>query len=256
MSSLCVSLSAPTLEECTAVLRARGQAGVGGVAEIRVDLISVHGKGAVTDDQLAQVFTEAATQGLTTVATCRDVKPEPGFTEARSDLLLRCMELGATYIDIEVESPSDYKRKLVEAARARTPAPCKVIVSYHNYECTPSTEELDSVVAECFAGGAEIAKVAVQATCVEDSARVLALYAKHKSGTVLALGMGAHGGITRVAAPLLGAPFTFVSHDAASATAPGQLTADEMISVFAIVGGATDAQATATAPGSDAPART
>ena len=82
------------------------------------------------------------------------------------------------------------------------------------------------MVDKCFELGAGVAKLAVKAVTRADVARVLALYDDER--VVVALAMGELGVISRVAAPMLGAPFTFVAADAASATAPGQLTAEQM----------------------------
>jgi 3-dehydroquinate dehydratase-1 len=47
--------------------------------------------------------------------------------------------------------------------------------------------------------------------------------------------MGEMAGLTRVAAPILGAEFTFASSDKSDETAPGQLTIEELLSIYKIV---------------------
>ena len=75
------------------------------------------------------------------------------------------------------------------------------------------------------AEGADLVKLACQANSQADSARLLSLYENYKN--ILVIGMGAQGAITRIAAPFLGAPFSFVAGKAGK-TAPGQLTFSEM----------------------------
>lgn len=52
-----------------------------------------------------------------------------------------------------------------------------MIVSSHNYESTPSSEELGNLVARIQATGADIVKIATTATDITDSARIFQLLA-------------------------------------------------------------------------------
>jgi len=90
---------------------------------------------------------------------------------------------------------------------------------------------LQEICTECFADGADIAKIAVASHSEQDTARVLALHDSEKP--VVMLAMGEKGKISRIAGPLLGAPFTFVAVSPETATAPGQLTADQMRGLYA-----------------------
>ncbi len=62
------------------------------------------------------------------------------------------------------------------------PSSTGVIISYHNYSETPSDEALEALVEDMFDEGADIAKIATTAKCVEDSARMLALPGKAPGG--------------------------------------------------------------------------
>lgn len=52
------------------------------------------------------------------------------------------------------------------------PEKVKIIVSSHNYQKTPSTEEIGDLVARIQATGADIVKIATTALDITDSARV------------------------------------------------------------------------------------
>ena len=217
--ALCVSLSATTFEETSQLLASlipQSEAGTQQkgpmIVEVRADLMSNRGKGEMSDDELHQIFRYP---NLPKIATCRDLK-SPGFTAERRQVLEKAMESGASYVDVEYEAPEDYQKAVVSVAKKFN---VDVIISYHNYESTPSSTELETIVNRCYACGADIAKVATMAKSKQDSARVLALYNSEKP--VVALAMGGLGQITRVAAVKLGAPFTFVSASAEAATAPG-----------------------------------
>jgi len=78
--------------------------------------------------------------------------------------------------------------------------------------------------------GADKVKIATMANNAKDNALILSLYAEYDN--LIAFCMGKLGMITRVAAPVLGADFTFVAYSKKEATAPGQLTVGEMIDVY------------------------
>jgi 3-dehydroquinate dehydratase-1 len=147
--------------------------------------------------------------------------------EERARVLVAAVEAGATYVDVEIESPKWFKDKVIEAARNTE---CQAIVSFHDFDGTPEKERLAEIVAACFDDGADVAKVACLAHTVRDSARILSLLDSDRP--VIALGMGAQGKITRIAAPLLGSPLTFASRSAGQETADGQL---DITSLTAIV---------------------
>lgn len=208
---ICLSLGNPSVELCQELLP-----GVE-LAEIRLD-------GAdLSLEQIQWIFTFHDNL----IATYR---PKAG-NEApgkRKIALLTAVEAGAAYVDIEIEAEAAFKKEIMQAARLRG---CRVILSYHNYENTPSKKQLDAVIEQCFSEGADIAKIACQVHSEADSARILSLYdypGQFHQGKITAIGMGEKGKITRLAAPLLGAPFTYASQAPGKETAPGQLDKDTL----------------------------
>ncbi|WP_320052136.1 type I 3-dehydroquinate dehydratase [uncultured Acetobacteroides sp.] len=188
------------------------------MAEIRIDLLGL------TKDEIAAVFRSHPNL----IATCR---PDTMGIDAQRELLLTAVESGAAYVDVEVEAPSSFKKKMVEAAHAKG---CKVIVSYHNYTETPSRETLLGIMVEMVDDGADILKLATMANSAADAARILSLY-ENPIKPMVALAMGEAGKVTRIAIPLLGAPFTFAAPEGA-ATAPGQLTDIGMNTIYKTIG--------------------
>lgn len=150
------------------------------------------------------------------VATCR---PNGQSESDRAQILSWAIEDGAAYVDIEIETDSSFKAPLVQLAREKN---CKVIVSYHNFEGTPDTEELHRIVETCFFHGADIAKVACHVNTPAEAARIIGLGDNERP--VIPIGMGELGRIARVAAPFVGSPFTYASMDGEEA-APGQIDA-------------------------------
>jgi 3-dehydroquinate dehydratase type I len=205
---ICISIAEPTPEECLAALQ--------GVpfAEIRLDRMSVDEQG------VRRIF--SGRRGL--IATCR-----PGGTpgENRRALLLAAIAAGASYVDIEVDAREDDRRIIVAAAKK---AGCRIIVSYHHLGRMPLRRELESIVERCFAGGADVAKIACRVESDRDNARLLGLLDDARPLAVM--GLGRKGTKTRVMASLLGAAFVYASRGAGRETAEGQIDRDRLASAL------------------------
>jgi 3-dehydroquinate dehydratase-1 len=123
-----------------------------------------------------------------------------------------------------------YREELSKFARSYH---TRVIISYHNFIYTPSQDYLDIIIKESKKWNADRVKIATTATNKSDCSTVMGLYARHNN--IIAFCMGEQGKITRLAAPLLGADFTFASWNDTLATAPGQLTVEEMKKIYNIL---------------------
>lgn len=211
---ICVSIGEKTVDGCIDALRNLE------FAEIRIDKIENIALGGIQ-----KIFS----QPVRLIATCR-----PGGTldeNARKELLLSAIESGASFVDIEVENRDEYKKEVISAARKKG---CKVIVSSHNYNRTPSCAELGQVLDWCFDSGADIAKIACMVNSEQDCARLLGLLDDHRK--IVVVGMGKSGRIVRIAAPLLGSPFTFASLGNGKETADGQINKEEMEQIMKLLG--------------------
>lgn len=180
------------------------------MAEIRLDLTQF------SIEQINAVF--SLKKKL--IATYRPVE---GLETERLPKLKAAIGAGADYVDIEYESADNFKKEIIEYAHLHN---CDVIISYHNYECTPGLEELQAVIHESFNKGADVVKIATMVKTNNDNARIISLY--NISGRVVAFGMGNLGKITRIVAPFLGAEFTFAAMDEGEETAPGQIKYSRM----------------------------
>lgn len=162
------------------------------------------------------------------IATCR---PGRFSDEERISRLKASMDLGAGFLDLEIESSMEYFRELAGDAIEHG---CQVIVSYHNNEQTPGRDQLKTILEKAYEMGASVAKIATEVRSREDIRNLLSLY--DLPGRKVVIGMGAMGRITRVAALYLGAPFTFASPEDGSETAPGQLSFSQLNQIFQIIG--------------------
>jgi 3-dehydroquinate dehydratase-1 len=219
---ICISIGEPDVEFCKKVLQDPETE----MAEIRLDGIEL----SAADIQ--HIFSLHPRL----IATCR---PGRHNDDQRKKKLIAAMVAGALYVDIEIEAKQDFKQELIQIARVQG---TRVIISYHNHESTPSRSELERNVDRCFSFGADIAKIACAVHSESDSARLLSLYdyvKKTEQGDsirqLVAIGMGEKGTITRVAGPLLGAPFTYASILAGWETAPGQLDIKTMSKIYQLI---------------------
>jgi 3-dehydroquinate dehydratase type I len=199
---ICVSIREPTTETCLNALKNLA------FAEVRID-----GMRATIED-MGKIFS----QPLRLIATFR---PEGPRVDMRKEFLLAAIDAGASYVDIEMESGNAYRKEIIEQERLKG---CKVIISFHDFRKTPEAEELARIISRCFREGADIAKIACKVNSARDNVRLLnILDSDDFHGRTVVVGMGAQGRVTRVAAPLLGSPFTFASLSDEKKTAEGQI---------------------------------
>ncbi|MBN1951586.1 MAG: type I 3-dehydroquinate dehydratase [Bacteroidales bacterium] len=205
---ICVAIADKNPEVCLRILEQVE------LAEIRIDLTGFD------EEQVRKVCSHSTP----TVATCRADNLD---AEIQYQLLVAAIESGAAYVDVEIEAGRQQIDRIGAAAKK---AGCKLIVSYHNYSETPSSEDLNMIIEECFSLGADIAKLATRVNHRSDNARLLSLYASDKP--LVILGMGETGKITRIMAPFLGAEFSFAGMDDGKITAPGQIPYSQMKSII------------------------
>ncbi len=173
-------------------------------AEIRIDQVEYE------HNQLEAIFSI----GKELIATCRKGNHND---DERAKILTNALEWGASYVDIEIETEPQWRKPIIDLARKLNR---KVIISYHNFAETPDTKELYRIADSLYEAGADIAKIACMANSKADCSKILGLYENYRN--LVAFCMGNIGKITRLAAPLLGAPFTYASFKGME-TAPGQI---------------------------------
>ena len=208
---ICVSLGGVSYKSCLKILSEVD------MAEIRIDRMKL------TQSELEKIFSSHPHL----IATCR-----PGFFEEqqRQDLLLEAINAGAAYIDIEVDSKTSFKKKIIHQAKKKNR---KVIISYHNFKLTPPRSDVIKKVNICFANGADIAKISWFVQSPKDNARLLSLL--DDSRPVVVTGMGPLGRITRIAAHFCGNPITYAGWSHEQETAPGQLPKLEIENIWRLI---------------------
>lgn len=210
-----IPLVAVSFDDTDAELRAHeAQAAGVDVAELRVD------RYARTDTAhvLAQVDAFKALPVLATIRSPLEGGDWKGTEDERLDLF-RALAPRVQAVDIELSS-REILSGVIEAARAHDTV---AIVSYHNFEFTPATEELQAVIDEASIAGADVVKVSTMVESEDDVRRLAALLLRAGAdGTrLIVIAMGATGAVSRVFFPALGSRITYSFFGASSA--PGQL---------------------------------
>ena len=175
------------------------------ILELRIDVLE-----DPNPDKIQQLIKDIS---YPTIATNR-VQSEGGFfkgsEEERTSILINAAKY-ADIVDIELQTDEEMRYDVVKAAKY-------TIISFHDFQKTPSFEELLEVVnAEKEIGN--IAKFAVMPNEYKDTLTVLNVLSEVSN--TIGIAMGALGKYTRIVAPIFGSPITFASIGKESA--PGQL---------------------------------
>ena len=174
--------------------------------------------------------------------------------------LVRAIEAGARYVDVEMEAEKQMSKRVRNAAHENGTV---FIRSYHDFAGTDSLEALKALVEKCCYHGADVVKLVTTAHSQEDVDRVMSLYswiseessgyvggasankkasmvsgssvARLADGGLIAFCMSEVGRNSRLECLKYGSPYTYAALTAEEAAAPGQWPMDEMME--AVYGG-------------------
>lgn len=139
---------------------------------------------------------------------------------------------GSYFMDLEL----DLVAGLTSAAnaRARSIDWSRVICSHHDFDSVPG--DLEQIYERMADTPARVVKIAVKANDATDCIPVFSLLdrARVKNRDTIAIAMGTAGIATRVLGPSRGAFLTYGALETESASAPGQVTADELRRLYRI----------------------
>ena len=177
-------------------------------------------------DHIREVIDFGNSLGLKGILTVR-AKWEGGIEEVpnRLNYYYRLAPL-VDFVDIELRAEEDEFQEVKRVVKCKEKF---LIVSYHDFEKTPSEEKLKEIFNQMVAKGADIAKVSFMANSFDDVARLLCTASKQPIPTV-AIAMGEKGKISRVAGFIFNSVITYCALD--RAFAPGQLTVKEAVELL------------------------
>jgi 3-dehydroquinate dehydratase / shikimate dehydrogenase len=159
------------------------------------------------------------------IATCRRIEGGGlfrGSREEQTGILRQAAEAGCLWCDVEIETAEQAPiGKLRDSL-----SPARILVSYHNFQKTPSN--LQSVVRRLRKVGGDAIKIAAQCRSVSDSARVCDLARNRRD--IVAIPMGEFGLAGRVLSLRMDSALAYASIK--QTTAPGQLSLADMSGLY------------------------
>jgi 3-dehydroquinate dehydratase/shikimate dehydrogenase len=169
--------------------------------------------------------------GTLAVATCRRAVSGGRFRGSiisQLDILTKAAAAGCQLVDVELQTATKCKPEQLQKLRARA----ALILSCHDFR---ATKKLDETLEKMLAYPADFYKLVSTATTLSDNVMMIRFLAREGDRhSVVGMCMGEQGTISRVLGVRAGSVFTFASAGAGQETAPGQITAQELRSVYRI----------------------
>jgi len=206
---ICVSLTSSDPDKLRADIRKA--ADVADVIEIRLDYLTVN----------VDIGHVLANKPKPIIVTCRRVADGglyDGDDRVRIAALEKAAAQGADFIDIELDAASELRD-----------VPARRIVSYHNFRETP--HNLAAIYRRCAETQPDIIKLVAMANSQTDNLRMFELLRNAQQPTA-AFCMGELGIISRIIGRKFGSRLTYAALAPGREAAPGQLTANELRTLY------------------------
>jgi 3-dehydroquinate dehydratase/shikimate dehydrogenase len=169
--------------------------------------------------------------GTVIIATCRRAPSGGKFRGtivAQLDLLSKAAAAGCRMVDVELQTALKCKPAQLQKLHAR----CSLILSYHDFR---GTKKLDQTLEKMRAIPADFYKVVSTAATLSDNVAMIQFLGRaSENQSLVGLCMGEQGIISRVLGVRAGSVFTFASVSPGEETAPGQVTAQDLRSLYRI----------------------
>jgi 3-dehydroquinate dehydratase/shikimate dehydrogenase len=230
MTYLAVPIAAKDMDEARHQIKTAKAAGAE-MLELRTDYLE-----NLSLDLVKNLIAEAkaaAPRQLPIIVTCRDIRQGGAIDypdQLRIDIFTEALKAGVEFIDLEyenflsAENQERIRRALSQAPRGR------LILSAHNFETKfPDIIKLHRHIQTL--SPAAIPKLVYTANHINDCFEAFDLL-RRTGGERIVFCMGEAGIISRIIAKKLNSFVTFASIDDKSATAPGQMTIEQLRTIY------------------------
>jgi 3-dehydroquinate dehydratase / shikimate dehydrogenase len=194
--------------------------------EFRLDYIS---RPALALPKIKQFLESHA--GISVIATCRRAASGGKFRgsiASQLDILAKASAIGCQLVDVELQTAQKVKPAQLQKLRARS----ALILSFHDFR---GTKRLDETLEKMRAFPADFYKIVSTASTLSDNLTMIEFLGREADNhSLVGVCMGEQGIISRVLGVRAGSVFTFASVSPGEETAPGQVTAQELRSVYRI----------------------
>ena len=168
---------------------------------------------------------------MTAIGTCRRADNGgkfKGSLASQLDVLAKASASGCQILDIELESANKTKPEVLARLRGKA----GLIVSFHDFR---ATRNLEQTLEKMLKIPADFYKVVSTATTLSDNVSMTKfLQTKSDKHALVGLCMGEQGIISRVLSVRAGSVFTFGAVSDDLKTAPGQISAQKLRSIYRI----------------------
>ncbi|KAL1339786.1 hypothetical protein AAHE18_U065900 [Arachis hypogaea] len=219
---VCAVMMAKSVEEALIVMWKAKEAGAD-LVEVRLDLL----KNFNPSHHLQLLINNRPLPTLITYRPIWEGGQYDGDESKRQSTLRLAIELGSDFVDVELKVAHEFYKSL----GGKKHESVKIIVSSHNFENTPSIEELGNLAATIQSVGADIVKIATTALDITDSARVLQVLV-HSQVPMIGIAMGEKGFMTRILSAKFGGFLTFASMEAGIESAAGQPCISDLLDLY------------------------
>ncbi len=165
------------------------------------------------------------------IATCRRAASGGKFRgsiAAQLQVLSKAAMAGCPLVDVELQTASKCKPAQLDRLRSRA----ALILSFHDFR---ATKKLDETLGKMLACPADFYKIVSTATTLSDNVTMIKFLGREGDRhSLVGMCMGEQGIISRVLGLRAGSVFTFAAASSGEATAPGQVAAQELRSVYRI----------------------
>jgi len=193
------------------------------LVEARLDLLP-----EVSESSVKSFLDAVSDYGFYSVSTIRPVW-EGGKFKGSEEERLKLFEFVVSHpatgaVDVELRSEIlPYVRELVRDERK------VLIVSYHDFDRTPSSQEIEGILGRAKETGADVVKVAFAGKSLSDATRVCCLLSRFDHPKIFMV-MGEVGKFTRVVGFSFGSLLTYTFFG--KPVAPGQIEAEKLIKLL------------------------
>ncbi|PYV59914.1 MAG: shikimate dehydrogenase [Acidobacteria bacterium] len=194
--------------------------------ELRLDYLP---KPGLAPEKIRE-FTESHPH-VAVIGTCRRLASGGKFRgpiSSQLDLLGKVADAGCQLVDVEIQTAARMRSAQLDKLRGKA----AVVLSFHDFR---GTQKLDETLNKMTAFPADFYKIVSTATSLFDNVSMMKFLERHQDAhSLVGLCMGEQGIISRVLAARAGSAFTFGALSADEKTAPGQVTARELRSIYRI----------------------
>jgi 3-dehydroquinate dehydratase/shikimate dehydrogenase len=221
---VCLALSGDTVEDMLAA--AESMARDNPFLEFRLDYL----KQPLAALSKIHRFLETH-QYVTAIGTCRRADNGgkfKGSLASQLEVLTKAHAAGCQIVDLELQSAIKAKAEAIARLRSRA----GLIVSFHDFR---ATRNLDETLEKMLKIPADFYKVVSTATTLSDNVTMMKLLqTRSDKHALIGLCMGEQGIISRVLGVRAGSVFTFGAISSDLKTAPGQISARDLRSIYRI----------------------